>query len=126
MEDFDNNVELEMLEENYTKDNSRLIRRKNRINKIKQRKNKILNANSWFSEDEIKTPYLANGSEVGAYLTGGTSTKTNTRKGHSSYRAKLGAYGVANNYSVRDQTSINSINEQYEEYFSSNHEEEIN
>ena len=126
MEDFDNNVELEMLEENYTKDNSRLIRRKNRIKKIKQRKNKILNANSWFSEDEIKIPYLANGSEVGAYLTGGTSTKTNTRKGHSSYRAKLGAYGVANNYSVRDQTSINSINEQYEEYFSSNHEEEIN
>ena len=126
MEDFDNNVELEMLEENYTKDNSRLIRRKNRIKKIKQRKNKILNANSWFSEDEIKTPYLANGSEVGAYLTGGTSTKTNTRKGHSSYRAKLGAYGVANNYSVRDKTSINNINEQYEEYFSSNHEEEIN
>ena len=72
MEDFDKNVEVEMLEENYTKDNSRLIRRKNRIKKIKQRKNKILNANSWFSEDEIKTPYLANGSEVGAYLTGGT------------------------------------------------------
>ena len=126
MEDFDNNVELEMLEENYTKDNSRLIRRKNRIKKIKQRKNKILNANSWFSEDEIKTPYLANGSEVGAYLTGGTSTKTNTRKGHSSYRAKLGTYGAANNYSVRDKTSIYSINEQYEEFFSSNCEEEIN
>ena len=126
MEDFDNNVEVEMLEENYTKDNSRLIRRKNRIKKIKQRKNKILNANSWFSEDEIKTPYLANGSEVGAYLTGGTSTKTNTRKGHSSYRAKLGAFGAANNYSVRDKTSIYSINEQYEEYFSSDREEEIN
>ena len=126
MEDFDNNVELEMLEENYTKDNSRLIRRKNRIKKIKQRKNKILNANSWFSEDEIKTPYLANGSEVGAYLTGGTSTKTNTRKGHSSYRAKLGTYGAANNYSVRDKTSIYSINEQYEEYFPSDPEEEIN
>ena len=118
MEDFDKNVEVEMLEENYTKDNSRLIRRKNRI--------KILNANSWFSEDEIKTPYLANSSEVGAYITGGTSVKTNTRKGHSSYRAKLGAYGVANNYSVRDQTSINNINEQYEEYFSSDPEEEIN
>lgn len=126
MEDFDNNVELEMLEENYTKDNSRLIRRKNRIKKIKQRKNKILNANSWFSEDEIKTPYLANGSEVGACLTGGTSTKTNTRKGHSSYRAKLGTYGAANNYSVRDKTSIYSINEQYEEFFSSDCEEEIN
>ena len=126
MEDFDNNVELEMLEENYTKDNSRLIRRKNRIKKIKQRKNKILNANSWFSEDEIKTPYLANGSEVGAYLTGGTSTKTNTRKGHSSYRAKLGTYGAANNYSVRDKTSIYSINEQYEEFFSTGHEEENN
>ena len=126
MEDFDKNVEAEMLEENYTKDNSRLIRRKNRIKKIKQRKNKILNANSWFSEDEIKTPYLANSSEVGAYITGGTSVKTNTRKGHSSYRAKLGAYGVANNYSVRDKTSINNINEQYEEYFSSDPEEEIN
>ena len=126
MEDFDKNVEFDTPEENYSKDNSRLIRRKNRIKKIKQRKNKILNANSWFSEDEIKTPYLANSSEVGAYITGGTSVKTNTRKGHSSYRAKLGAYGVANNYSVRDQTSINSINEQYEEYFSSNHEEEIN
>lgn len=125
MEDFDKNVEVEMLEENYSKDNSRLIRRKNRIKKIKQRKNKILNANSWFSEDEIKTPYLANGSEVGAYLTGGTSTKTNTRKGHSSYRAKLGAFGAANNYSVRDKTSIYSINEQYEEYFSSGCEEEI-
>ena len=45
MEDFDKNVEVEMLEENYTKDNSRLIRRKNRIKKIKQRKNKVLNAN---------------------------------------------------------------------------------
>ena len=110
MEDFDKNVEVEMLEENYTKDNSRLIRRKNRIKKIKQRKNKILNANSWFSEDEIKTPYLTNGSEVGAYLPGGTSTKTNTRKGHSSYRAKLGTYGAANNYSVRDKTSIYIIN----------------
>ena len=126
MEDFDKNVEFDTPEENYTKDNSRLIRRKNRIKKIKQRKNKILNANSWFSEDEIKTPYLANGSEVGAYITGGTSVKTNTRNGHSSYRAKLGAYGVANNYSVRDKTSINSINEQYEEYFSGDHEEEIN
>ena len=126
MEDFDKNVEFDTPEENYSKDNSRLIRRKNRIKKIKQRKNKILNANSWFSEDEIKTPYLANGSEVGAYLTGGTSVKTNTRKGHSSYRAKLGAYGVANNYSVRDRTSINNINEQYEEYFSGDHEEEIN
>lgn len=126
MEDFDKNVEIDTLEENYSKDNSRLIRRKNRIKKIKQRKNKILNANSWFSEEEIKTPYLANSSEVGAYLTGGTSAKTNTRKGHSSYRAKLGAYGAANNYSVKDKTSINSINEQYEEYFSSNHEEEIN
>ena len=126
MEDFDKNVEFDTPEENYTKDNSRLIRRKNRIKKIKQRKNKILNANSWFSEDEIKTPYLANSSEVGAYITGGTSVKTNTRKGHSSYRAKLGAYGVANNYSVRDKTSINNINEQYEEYFSSDLEEEIN
>ena len=126
MEDFDKNVEFDTPEENYSKDNSRLIRRKNRIKKIKQRKNKILNANSWFSEDEIKTPYLANSSEVGAYITGGTSVKTNTRKGHSSYRAKLGAYGVANNYSVRDQTSINNINEQYEEYFSSDPEEEIN
>ena len=57
MEDFDKNVEVEMLEENYTKDNSRLIRRKNRIKKIKQRKNKILNANSWLSEDKIRTPY---------------------------------------------------------------------
>ena len=126
MEDFDKNVEFDTPEENYSKDNSRLIRRKNRIKKIKQRKNKILNANSWFSEDEIKTPYLANSSEVGAYITGGTSVKTNTRKGHSSYRAKLGAYGVANNYSVRDKTSINNINEQYEEYFSSDPEEEIN
>lgn len=126
MEDFDKNVEFDTPEENYSKDNSRLIRRKNRIKKIKQRKNKVLNANPQLSEDKIRTPYLANSGEVGAYITGGTSVKTNTRKGHSSYRAKLGAYGVANNYSVRDQTSINSINEQYEEYFSSNHEEEIN
>ena len=128
MEDFDKNVELEFdtPEEKYSKDNSRLIRRKNRIKKIKQRKNKVLNANPWLSEDKIRTPYLANSGEVGAYITGGTSVKTNTRKGHSSYRAKLGAYGVANNYSVRDKTSINNINEQYEEYFSSNHEEEIN
>lgn len=126
MEDFDKNVEFDTPEENYTKDNSRLIRRKNRIKKIKQRKNKVLNANPWLSEDKIRTPYLANSGEVGAYITGGTSVKTNTRKGHSSYRAKLGAYGVANNYSVRDKTSINSINEQYEEYFSGDHEEEIN
>ena len=126
MEDFDKNVEVEMLEENYTKDNSRLIRRKNRIKKIKQRKNKILYANFFFFFFFFYSFYLANSSEVGAYSTGGTSVKTNTRKGHSSYRANLGAYGVANNYSVRDQTSINSINEQYEEYFSSDPEEEIN
>ena len=122
MEDFDKNVEFDTPEENYTKDNSRLIRSK----KIKRRKNKVLNANPWLSEDKIRTPYLANSGEVGAYITGGTSVKTNTRKGHSSYRAKLGAYGVANNYSVRDKTSINNINEQYEEYFSSDPEEEIN
>lgn len=46
MEDFDKNVEIDTPEENYSKNNSRLIRRKNRIKKIKQRKNKILNANS--------------------------------------------------------------------------------
>ena len=45
MEDFDKNVEFDTPEENYSKDNSRLIRRKNRIKKIKQRKNKVLNAN---------------------------------------------------------------------------------
>ena len=123
MEDFDNNVELEMLEENYSKDKSRMVRRKNRIKKIKQRKSKILNVNPRMSEEKIKTPYLANSSEIGAYITYGKSVKTNTRKGHSSYRAKLGAYGVANNYSVRDKNSISKLNEQSEEYFSSNGEE---
>ena len=58
MEDFDKNVEFDTPEENYSKDNSRLIRRKNRIKKIKQRKNKVLNANPWLSEDKIRTQVI--------------------------------------------------------------------
>ena len=38
----------------------------------------------------------------------GTSIKTNRRKGHSVYRAKLGAYGKAMNWKPHDQRQIDS------------------
>ena len=38
----------------------------------------------------------------------GTSTKTNTRKGHSNYRRK-GGFGSANNYAPKDARQLDDM-----------------
>lgn len=56
---------------------------------------------------------LSNGNN--GYLSGGRNVKTNTRKGHASYRHK-GAYGPENNYSVHDGTQVEDMRQQVEEW----------
>ena len=46
---------------------------------------------------------------------GGTAVKTNTRKGHASYRHK-GAYGQADNYSRHDKQQVEDGAQQIKEW----------
>lgn len=70
---------------------------------IKKRKEKLKYI--YFNEIEESDGYLKNNNLMNKYGSGGTSTKTNTRKGHASYRHK-GMYGKANNYSAHDQRQL--------------------
>lgn len=104
--------EVETTEE-YTKDTTRRTRRINRRKKINQRKKMIESINK---NSNIEEPaYLANHSEVAKYTTMGKSKKTKVRKAHSAYRSKLGGYGAAKKYSVKDSNSIEYINSQIKE-----------
>lgn len=81
--------------------------RQMRLSKIRKRKEKIKAVGeSRIAEDG----YLAKGHS--GCLSLGKNTKTNTRKGHASYRHK-GAYGEANKYTKHDQQQIDAMN--YEE-----------
>lgn len=73
---------------------------------IKKRKDKLKYI-AYYSEkaQELEDGYLKNNNEMNKYGSGGTAIKTNTRKGHASYRHN-GAYGSANNYSAHDQRQI--------------------
>ena len=50
---------------------------------------------------------------------GGTAVKTNTRKGHASYRHK-GAYGPADNYSRHDKQQVEDGAQQIKEWENKN------
>ena len=72
---------------------------------INKRKEKIKYLSYLKNAEEIEEGYLKNNNIMNKYGSAGTAIKTNTRKGHASYRHK-GAYGKANNYSAHDQRQI--------------------
>lgn len=68
----------------------------------------------WIDELEFKSGILAKGHN-GLLGRGGTAVKTNTRKGHASYRHK-GAYGPADNYSKHDKQQVEDGAQQIKEW----------
>ena len=68
----------------------------------------------WIDEPEFKSDVLAKGHN-GLLGRGGTAVKTNTRKGHASYRHK-GAYGPADNYSKHDKQQVEDGSQQIKEW----------
>jgi hypothetical protein len=93
--------------------------RANRRRKIAQRKNLINSINrSWPDQGasfcewaEIKDGYLDNNNEMNKYGQRGIAKKTNTKRGHASYRNK-GAYGPAINRTAHDQRQVDSMDQQ--------------
>lgn len=85
-----------------------------RLGKIKERKRMSKEMTGYFNpfgiieavDEEHKDGYLAKGHN--GYLSLGHKKKTNTRKGHASYRHK-GAYGKADNYTKHDKKQIEAM-----------------
>lgn len=112
--------------------------RKQRRRKIKQRKEMIKNTENDFFKEKYVVPYLEDPEEKNhktdlhldsvygdkdGYLSkshhgmlgmGGTAKKTNSRKGHASYRHK-GTYGKADEYSPHDLKQIESMEQDLKE-----------
>ena len=65
--------------------------------------------------DEQPLGKFRNNNIANEYASGGCSQKTNRRKGHSTYRAKLGAYGKAMDWKPHDQRQIDKGNQEREE-----------
>lgn len=85
---------------------NRAERRRRTREIIKKRKEKLKYIAPYSEKaQEIEEGYLKNNNEMNKYGSSGKAIKTNTRKGHASYRHK-GAYGSANNYSAHDQKQI--------------------
>lgn len=85
-------------------------RLENRANREKHiQRNKTILQNCTREEPDKSDGYYKNSHEVAAALTGGRSKKTNTRKGHGSYRSTQGAYGSANQYSPHDQKQLDHL-----------------
>jgi hypothetical protein len=106
--------------------------RKQRRRKIKQRKEMIKNTENDFFKEHYVVPYMEDSEnknhktdlhldsvygDKDGYLSkshhgmlgmGGRARKTNTRKGHASYRHK-GSYGKADEYSPHDQKQIDAM-----------------
>ena len=85
--------------------------REQRLRSIEKRRRLIKNQKysgrylgEWIDEPEFKSGILSKGHN-GLLGRGGTAVKTNTRKGHASYRHK-GAYGPTNNYSRHDKQQV--------------------
>lgn len=76
----------------------------------------------WINEPEFKSGTLAKGHN-GWLGRGGTEVKTNTRKGHASYRHK-GAYGPADNYSRHDKQQVEDGAQQIKEWENKNEKRE--
>ena len=62
--------------------------------------------------DEIPLGYFKNQDEANHYGGAGRKTKTNRRKGHGSYRSKLGQWGKDMNYKPHDQRQIDAERDQ--------------
>ena len=95
----------------------RAERRKRTFHTINKRKEKLKNwvhRNLQKSIEETEDGYFENNSIMNGYCGAGNPIKTNTRKGHSSYRHK-GGYGPANNYSAHDKRQIEKENDWEEE-----------
>ena len=60
----------------------------------------------------MENGYYKNNHEVSKAITGGKSKKTNTRKGHSSYRCTQGDYGKAKKYSPHDMRQMQKMNDE--------------
>ena len=86
---------------------TRADRINSRKKKITQRSN-LLGALAWWSGKDYCYSKLANNNEMNAIMSRGTSTKTNTRKGHSNYRRK-GGFGSANNYAPKDARQLDDM-----------------
>ena len=61
-------------------------------------------------EGKFRNNHIAN-----EYASHGRSVKTNRRKGHSNYKSKRGAYGVAMNWKPHDQAQIDAMDDDEEE-----------
>lgn len=86
----------------------------NREKKIKRNK-KLIESCRWYLNADLDDGYYKNNHEVSKSLTGGKSTKTNTRKGHASYRCTQGDYGKAKKYSPHDIRQLQKMsNEDFE------------
>lgn len=95
--------------------------REQRLKSIKKRRRLIKGQKysgrylgEWIDEPEFKSGILAKGHN-GLLGRGGTAVKTNTRKGHASYRHK-GAYGPADNYSKHDKQQVEDGVQQIKEW----------
>ena len=89
--------------------------REQRLKSIKKRRRLI---KGQIDEPEFKSGILAEGHN-GLLGRGGTAVKTNTRKGHASYRHK-GAYGPADNYSRHDKQQVEDGAQQIKEWENKN------
>lgn len=95
--------------------------REQRLRSIEKRRRLIKNQKysgaylgEWINEPEFKSGILSKGHN-GWLGRGGTAVKTNTRKGHASYRHK-GAYGPVNNYSRHDKQQVVDGKQQLKEW----------
>ena len=104
--------------------------REQRLKSIKKRRRLIKGQKysgrylgEWIDEPEFKSGILAKGHN-GLLGRGGTAVKTNTRKGHASYRHK-GAYGPADNYSRHDKQQVEDGAQQIKEWENKNEKRNI-
>lgn len=90
---------------------TRAENRFNREKKIKRNK-KMIESCCWYLNADLEDGYYKNNHEVSKAITAGKSTKTNTRKGHSSYRCTQGDYGKAKKYSPHDMRQLQKMNDE--------------
>ena len=74
-------------------------------------------------ENEPKGKFR-NNNIINKYTHYGRAKKTNRRKGHSTYRVKLGDYGVAMDWKPHDQRQLDSNEDNLKDNYNNNPEEE--
>ena len=97
--------------------------RKQRLRNIERRKNLISECEAVRYLKTLEDPDFKEGTlhkgHNGHLGMGGKAVKTNTRKGHSTYRHK-GAYGPADNYSRHDKQQVEDGAQQIKEWENEN------